>query len=210
MSMSLPLCLSDALAEDAATLAWFLAVAVLIALVVGFFAVLRFGSKRRIVVFYDAKDVAVTFFGPVLLVAAGVFFQSKGPFISALGAFLWHWVFSLALAAAGVGLLTASFSSAIRHARSRPLGVAVWLVKLIFVFAAVLLAIAWYGDMKKGAQPRSTIFAMVGLGALAWLTKSLINGPEVYRAKGWKVPGAADELPPARRRVFGNDYTGSE
>ena len=98
------------------------------------------GAERRVVVYYDGTDMAVTGLAVILpLIAWGLFetrlFESE--------AFNWavRWLVSPTLVIAGLICMLANFKSAVAHNRSIVLGLLVGLFKFVFLVRTIIVII---------------------------------------------------------------------
>ncbi len=126
------------------------------------------GFRNRVVLFYDTKDALVAF-GCI-----------SACFVAVWWAPMW-------LVAAAMGLWTAR--NAVYFNRNLLVGATVTIFKLTF-------GLAWIADLFNelgvaADSKRKNIDRVWGLGLavlLVWLMTRLINGKEVYKARGWSAP----------------------
>ena len=166
--------------SDLITILWIAASFVGIGLLVA-------GAERKIVIYFDGADMAVTGLAIFLPLAAWLLHVSR-LFESDIFNGMVRWVLSPGLAIAGLACMIASFKSSIRHNRSITLGLLVGLFKIVFL---TLTAIVVLGQMSKLTDEKTTFIEALGsilmIAACAILARAMINGPEVYAAKGWEL-----------------------
>jgi hypothetical protein len=146
------------------------------------------GAERRIVIYYDGTDMAVSAFAVIFPLVAWVLSDSN-IFESSFLNWMVHWLVSPAIGIAGLSLMVANFKSAIRHNRSIALGLLVGLFKIVFLALTVIVI---FGQISKITDERTSfgeaVFAALLLVICYVVAKAMINGPEVYVAKGWELP----------------------
>lgn len=143
------------------------------------------GAQNKVVIYYDWKEMLMSFLSPVLLGVALLLFKSE-PFRTDLFNGLVYWIVSPAALLGGMGCAVLSFNSAIKHNRNFRLGLFVGLFKIGYAFLVVFLTMKHFGrilDHRAGLKETAPAALIVGL--LVWISRAMINGPEVYERKGW-------------------------
>jgi hypothetical protein len=146
------------------------------------------GSANKVVIYYDRHDMVISFLG-VLLPMVALQMWTAQPFESAVGNWFFQWLAAPAVGLSGLLCIVVTFAAAITHNRSVVLGVAIGVFKIVFVCLTVLVVLAQLGqftDRKSAAK--DVMVAALCLALFVSIAKALVNGPAVYRARGWALP----------------------
>lgn len=167
-----------------------------ILVLIAFIATLVAGASNKIVIYYDVKDFFVSFmpWGSLLagVVLVNIFHEGSESVdfsnLSGKQAVAWY-----TCIIASMAFFAWSAKLSIAHNRSVILGVFVGIFK---VLAALLGVAVLIGQIEKIFSRDSDIkdMAVAGIviGIFVWLGKKLINGEQVYLAKGWQLPERED------------------
>ena len=143
------------------------------------------GATKKVVVYYDGADMAVSAFGVILPFVALWMFSST-PFESTAFNWMFHWFLSPITGIAGLVCVVCSFRSACHHNRSAALGVFVGVFKVVFVALTIMVILGQIGKMVDDkVSVKDKVLAVIFLAIIGAVAKAMINGPEVYQAKGW-------------------------
>lgn len=162
-----------------------------IAVVVAFIAMLIAGATNKIVIYFNAGDFFVSFmpWGSILIgmILLNVY-QHEGEVdfnaLSGMQSFIWY--ASLSLSAI---FFIWSMKLSITHNRSIALGLFVGIIKVLSALLGVVVLVGQVGKMfSDDASMKDALIAMLVFGVFIWLGKKLINGEQVYLAKGWALP----------------------
>lgn len=155
---------------------------------VGFIALLIAGATNKVVIYFDLKDFAVSFapWGTLLITMILINIYGKE------GATKYTTIQYLVLFAGSLiaaGFFIWSIRLSIFYNRSTALGVIVGLFKVFSALLGTLAIFSQFSQMTSDrASARDVIKAAIWISILTWLGKKLINGEEVYIAKGWALP----------------------
>lgn len=168
---------------------------ILIVLVVSaFISMLIAGANNQIVIFFDKKDFLVSLipWGVILLGLMLVnTYEDRGSLDFKHLSVKQSLILYTSILLSVISLIW-SIHLSIYHNRSITLGVLVGIFK---VLSSLLATITLIAQIQKIFSDKSTtkdvLVAMLILGVFVWLGKKLINGEQVYLAKGWDLPGRA-------------------
>jgi len=145
------------------------------------------GATKKVVVYFDASDMAVSAFGVILPFVALWMFSST-PFESTAFNWMFHWFLSPITGIVGLVCVGFNFRSACHHNRSVTLGVFVGVFKVVFVSLTIMVIIGQIGKMVDDkSSVKDKVLAVIFLAIVGAVAKAMINGPEVYQSKGWAV-----------------------
>lgn len=159
---------------------------------IAFVAMLIAGSTNKIVIYFDVKDFLISFmpWGSLLIgmILVNVYQHGNESVdfnnLSGMQSFVWY----ASLIASAIFFIW-SIKLSILHNRNTLLGVFVGLFK---VLSALLGVVVLVGQVSKIFSDESSMkdafVAMLVIGIFVWLGKKLINGEQVYIAKGWALP----------------------
>ncbi|GAB1411717.1 hypothetical protein MASR1M97_04530 [Candidatus Desulfobacillus denitrificans] len=143
------------------------------------------GAERRVVIYYDGTDMAVTGLAVALLLL-GWGLSDSSLFESAAVNGAVRWIVAPLLAIAGLFCMIANFRSAIAHNRSIALGLLVGLFKIVFLALSIVVIL---GQFSRLTEERTSfgdaVVAILLIAACVIVTRAMINGQEVYAVKGW-------------------------
>lgn len=153
----------------------------------GFLTILLAGITNKVVIFYDMSDLILSFSPWIVLLLFGFIASTfnEGFIKSAT-----IWVFCYIIP---VLIVIASIAMSIKYNRNIIVGIIVGPFKLLFSLLGIMAFVnylhSWFDDKRslKNFIVAGIIFAITG-----WLTKKLLNGEQVYLAKGWIIPEPGD------------------
>ena len=153
------------------------------------------GAAKRVVIYYDMADMGASFLAAVLPFAAVALFKAE-PFGTESYNIVFQWVAGTVTGLAAIGLFYSNFSTAILHNRNVVLGLFIGTYKIIFSAISIFAALGQIATiLDKDKSFREASVAGMILAIIALVARSMINGPEVYEARGW----------PAFSALAGND-----
>src|SRR3989338_3113659 len=161
-----------------------LLITLVLLVLVGFIALLIAGATNKVVIYYDIKDFAISFapWGLLLITAiiASFYEKENQEHLQVIQKIMWL-----------IGTLVAavffywSIRLSIFYNRSVSVGIIVGLFKVISALIGVLVVVSSVLKiMDKKSSMRDVMWAMLIISIFAWLGKKLINGEQVYIAKG--------------------------
>jgi len=168
-----------------------------VAVVVAFIAMLIAGATNKIVIYFDGGDFLVSFmpWGSLLIgmILLNIY-QHEGDVdfdaLSGVQSFIWY----ASLLSSAV-FFAWSMKLSITHNRSVVLGLIVGLFKILSAFLGILVLVGQVGRMfSDESSTKDALLAMLVFGVFIWLGKKLINGEQVYIAKGWALPESEDAI----------------
>ena len=171
-----------------------LLITLILLVLAGLIALLIAGATNKVVIYYDIKDFAISLApGGIFLITALFMesFRKEGateypviPYLvlfAGLIAAVWFFIWSIRLS--------------IFYNKSAAIGIIVGIFKVI---AALFGTISLLGNFSRMTNKKSTtgddISAAIWITILVWIGKKLINGEQVYIAKGWALPKKAPGL----------------
>ena len=162
-----------------------------IAVVVAFVVMLIAGATNKIVIYFNAGDFFVSFmpWGSILvgMILLNVY-QHGGDVdfnaLSGMQSFVWY--ASLSLSAI---FFVWSIKLSVTYNRSITLGLFVGIFKVLSALLGVVVLVGQVGKMfSDESSMKDGLIAMLVFGVFIWLGKKIINGEQVYLAKGWALP----------------------
>jgi hypothetical protein len=165
---------------------------IIVIVFISFATMLIAGATNKIVIYYDVKDFFVSF-APWVSVISGILLinlyhhgEEQISFSNMTKIQLLFWYAGLVFAL----LFTIwSIKLSITHNKSIVLGFFVGWFKIILTLLGVVILI---GQIKKifdkDSNMKDTFLSLLIFGIFVWMGKRLINGKEVYIAKGWALP----------------------
>lgn len=164
---------------------------IVIAVFIAFVAMLIAGATNKIVVYFDASDFLVSFMpwgsmllGRILLNA----YQHDGVVdfnnLSGIQEFIWY----ASLSVSAVFFIW-SIKLSVTHNKNIVLGLFVGIFKVLSALLGVLVLVGQVGKVfNNDSSTNEALVAMLVFGIFLWLGRKLMNGEQVYLAKGWALP----------------------
>lgn len=148
------------------------------------------GAFKRVVIYYDTKDALISFAAGVFLFFAYTVINMKieiTPSTSFGGKlFMWSTVGIYCLCT--IASVYYVFRYAYIHNRSALLALFIGAYKIMFImFTALVIAAQTMKALEKKSSKDIALAALI-ISLFGFLTKIMINGQEVYEAKGWQLP----------------------
>ncbi len=158
--------------------------------IVGIFAIfiglIFAGSTKKVVVFYDFKDLMYTagiILVPLGMVPLTLFFRTDP---NQVGSSISEAIIAAIAIAGIIYCLFKTFKNAIKYNRSLAVGLVIGLFKAVMAILSVMIMFTYF---MRASDQRTTaggfFLATIFLFLFGWLMRSLINGPEVEKSKNW-------------------------
>lgn len=160
-----------------------------------FFIVLTMGLTNKIVIYYDSKDFLISFLPWTLIllgyILVSIYQEGNESFnfnnLSVLQTSIWY----ICVIASGLAFVW-SIKLSIKYNQSKIIGVIVGTFK---VFSSLIGVLAFIGSLNKifgndskttrAVKRQNALIGLIIMFFLVWLGRKLINGEDVYLAKGW-------------------------
>jgi hypothetical protein len=153
-----------------------------------FIAIFYAGAAKKIVIYYDYKDLFSSI-GALLCLFFFFAILQESPTESERSNKFLLWVVTPLLGLLSLYLLLLNFKNSVMHNRSLPLGCLIGIFKLAYVILAFTIIFAQFSDAKDRRRSfGDVIVAALIVGVAVWITTVLVNGKEVYKQKGWPLP----------------------
>lgn len=157
------------------------------------------GTAKKIVVYYDGVDMALSMAPLPLLGLTGILMAAFGPqgnnledikkFDDLTGLQITILILGIL---SFVGTIIWSFKNSISYNRSVLGGLIIGVFKLVAAPLGLLVIFGFLDHIfDKKTSIKDAILSAIFLSFFIWLGKQLINGPAVYQRKGWSLPGSA-------------------
>ncbi|MGK5095416.1 hypothetical protein WDW89_25820 [Deltaproteobacteria bacterium TL4] len=167
-----------------------------LATLVGFLIMLVAGMTNKVVIYYDGSDFFLSFmtFGSWIIGAILIaYFDTEGQ----EGQSTLQTIIFYATCASSALCAIVTLKSSIQHNRNVVLGIVVGLFKIVSSALGILVIIAQIATFfSDESSLKDMIWAYLIFGLFIWIGKKLINGEQVYIAKGWALPGEEAEIAP--------------
>lgn len=151
-------------------------------------AILVAGAMRKVVVFYDTKDMGLSLLALIMPLIAYATWTST-PFQTSGLDLVFRVVVPPLNTVAALVLIVNTIHSAAKHNRSILLGIPIGIFKIVLAtFAAMTFIEVITKALDKNAKRREVSAAAFLFLLTAIVTGALINGPAVYASKGWPLP----------------------
>lgn len=172
----------EKISSDIAIIMWFAVAAIGIGLLIA-------GASNKAVIYYNGAEMAISFLAVALPFVALSMFDST-PFESESFNWTFRWIASPVTGIIGVLCLVLNFQQAVKHNKNIFLGMFVGAFKILFISLTVLVVLGQIiGKLtNKDTSLRDAAWAVILLAIFVSVAKAMINGPEVYKAKGWRLP----------------------
>ena len=171
-------------------------ITIAIAVFAAFIITLMAGATNRIVIYFDKSDLVISLMPWATMLSAYILLHiyehnETLDFAALSGVQMFIWYTGLVLAA----IFTIwCLKLSITHNRSIVLGLLVGFFKLLSSLLAAIFLVGQFLKMKdEKTEMKDAIAATMAIGIVVWLINKLINGEQVYLAKGWPLPAAAAE-----------------
>jgi hypothetical protein len=166
--------------EDINKIVWIIIVLLAIGLTIA-------GLCNKCVIYYDAKDLGVTFLG-IFLPILGIVLLALN--VNIFDAEILNSIIrfggGISSLLVGIWCLVKSFKYSIRHNRSIMLGLVIGIFKVAFLLFSIIAVIGYFAKVSDKKTTVREIFIvtilLLGFRAIAY---AMINGERVYASKGW-------------------------
>jgi len=164
---------------------------IVIAIVISFVAMLIAGTTNKIVIYFDASDFFISFMPCGSMITGLILlniYQHEGNvdfnLLSEMQTFIWY--VSISMSAI---FFIWSIKLSIRYNRSISLGIFVGIFKMLSALLGAVVLVGQVGKIfSNDSSMKDALIAMLIFSIFIWLGKNLINGKQVYIAKGWTLP----------------------
>jgi hypothetical protein len=154
-------------------------------LIIGGVVAISMGAMKKLVIYNDKNDIIITL-SSVIITFLGLSLQDRSIFETELLNAAFDIVICNLIMLIGISLGLLSLRSSIKNNKSMATGVFIWIYKTLYACIAGILAFVQVRNIfNKDKSYHQVAFAAALLAALAYLTKLLINGREVFEKKGW-------------------------
>ncbi|MHB8425706.1 MAG: hypothetical protein ACYDB9_11255 [Gammaproteobacteria bacterium] len=157
-----------------------------------FLFLLALGLTNRVVIFYDGWD-AFWAIVPLVSVVVSVLIwvsiipDTTHPAHQTDGMILPVMVLIAGGLSALIGGIVTLYN-AVKYNRNVPLGVLIGVCKLVISILLIVLSLGYLLGPNDKRTRGQNLFALIALGAIAWLWIKLVNGERVYEKRGWAAP----------------------
>jgi len=153
-----------------------------------FIAIFYAGAAKKVVIYYDTKDLFISVGALITPLIIYVFLQEEKIESETAKAIIYY-IITPILGLLSLYLLYLNFKSGVFHNRNISIGMVVGLFKLVYVVLAFAVILAQFSDSKDRRRSFGDIIvATLVVGLAIWVTSVLVNGKEVYKQKGWTLP----------------------
>jgi hypothetical protein len=153
-----------------------------------FIAIFYAGAAKKVVIYYDTKDLFISVGALITPLMIYVFLQEEKIELDTAKAIIYY-IITPILGLLSLYLLYLNFKSGVFHNKNISIGMVVGLFKLVYVVLAFAVILAQFSESKdKRRSFGDVIVAALFVGLAIWVTSVLVNGKEVYKQKGWTLP----------------------
>lgn len=169
------------MSSDLTLISWIAAFAIGIGFLVA-------GKSNSVVIYYDWKDMRLSLWAALLpLISIWIFFSL--PFESEELNVLWKWLIAPVTGLIGIHCLRLNFQSSIQHNRSLFVGFIIGAFKILFGWLSIFAILNQHVKAEQDRDKHRSSATNVAVGLFfIWLLSSMVNGEEVYKKRGWKLP----------------------
>jgi len=156
-----------------------------------FIAIFYAGAAKKVVIYYDTKDLFISVGALITPLMIYVFLQEEKIESDTAKAIVYY-IITPVLGLLSLYLLYLNFKNGILHNRNIPTGIIIGIFKLIYVILAFTIIFAQFSGSKDRRRSFGDIIvATLIVGLAVWITTVLVNGKEVYKQKGWTLPATS-------------------
>jgi hypothetical protein len=156
-----------------------------------FIAIFYAGAAKKVVIYYDTKDLFISVGALITPLMIYVLLQEEKIESDTAKAIIYY-IITPVLGLLSLYLLYLNFKSGVFHNKSITIGLIVGLFKLVYVVLAFAVILAQFSDAKDRRRSFGDIIvATLFVGLAIWVTSVLVNGKEVYKQKGWTLPATS-------------------
>jgi membrane associated rhomboid family serine protease len=159
-----------------------------LAIFILFIAIFYAGAAKKIVIYYDSKDLFTSVGALITPLMIYVLLQEEKIESETAKAIIYYILIPI-LGLFSLFLLYLNFKNGVFHNKNISIGLLVGLFKLVYVVLAFAVILAQFSNAKdKRKSFGDIIVAALIVGLAIWITNVLVNGKEVYKQKGWTLP----------------------
>ncbi len=153
-----------------------------------FIGIFYAGAAKKVVIYYDTKDLFISVGALITPLIMYVFLQEEKIESETVKAIIYY-VIAPVLGLLSIYLIYLNFNNGVFHNKNLALGFIIGLFKLVYVILAFAVILAQFSDAKDRRRSFGDIIvATLVVGLAIWVTSVLVNGKEVYKQKGWTLP----------------------
>lgn len=154
-------------------------------LIIGGVVAISMGAMKKLVIYNDKNDIIITL-SSVIITFLGLSLKDRSIFETEPLNAVFDIVICNLVMLIGISLGLLSLRSSIKNNKSIATGFFIWIYKTFYACIAGVLAFVQVRNIfNKDKSYHQVAFAAALLAGLAYLTKLLINGREVFEKKGW-------------------------
>lgn len=154
-------------------------------LIIGGVIAISMGAMKKLVIYNDKNDIIITL-SSVIITFLGLSLKDRSIFETEPLNVVFDIVICNLVMLIGISLGLLSLRSSIKNNKSIATGFFIWIYKTFYACIAGVLAFVQVRNIfNKDKSYHQVAFAAALLAGLAYLTKLLINGREVFEKKGW-------------------------
>lgn len=162
-----------------------------LAVIILFIGIFYAGAAKKVVIYYDTKDLFISVGALITPLMIYVFLQEEKIESETVKAIIYY-VIAPTLGLLSLYLIYLNFKNGIFHNKNLALGLVIGLFKLVYVVLAFAVILAQFSDAKDRRRSFGDIIvATIFVGLAIWVTSVLVNGKEVYKQKGWTLPATS-------------------
>lgn len=162
-----------------------------LAVIILFIGIFYAGAAKKVVIYYDTKDLFISVGALITPLMIYVFLQEEKIESETVKAIIYY-VIAPTLGLLSLYLIYLNFKNGIFHNKNLALGLVIGLFKLVYVVLAFAVILAQFSDAKDRRRSFGDIIvATIFVGLAVWVTSVLVNGKEVYKQKGWTLPATS-------------------
>lgn len=162
-----------------------------LAVIILFIGIFYAGAAKKVVIYYDTKDLFISVGALITPLMIYVFLQEEKIESETVKAIIYY-VIAPTLGLLSLYLIYLNFKNGIFHNKNLALGLVIGLLKLVYVVLAFAVILAQFSDAKDRRRSFGDIIvATIFVGLAVWVTSVLVNGKEVYKQKGWTLPATS-------------------
>lgn len=156
-----------------------------------FIGIFYAGAAKKVVIYYDMKDLFISIGALITPLMIYVFLQEEKIESESVKAIIYY-VVTPVIGILSLYLIYLNFNNGIFHNKNLALGLVIGLFKLVYVVLAFAVILAQFSDAKDRRRSFGDIIvATIFVGLAIWVTNVLVNGKEVYKQKGWTLPATS-------------------
>lgn len=158
----------------------------------GFITLLIAGATNKVVIYFDIKDFLISFAPWATMIVTFILlavYKKEGATEILPPQSVAQYIILFAGSIIAVVFFIWSIKLSIFYNRNTALGIIVGLFKVLTALLGTLAIISQIQTLRSNKSTlKDAIWALILISIFMWLGKKLINGEQVYIAKGWAMP----------------------